>query len=99
MVLKPKKKRVTDRYYFGYVPPPNRQRVSTAFRRYLQQFLERHKAAESDFCYLHALEKVRRISEMSDNDTPLPNSLAEVVRAQEEPGFGMRQLHRPQSVV
>ena len=53
MVLKPKKKKVTDRYYFGYVPPPNRPRISTEFRRYLQRFSERHRTEESDLCYSH----------------------------------------------
>lgn len=97
MVIKPKKKRVTDRYYFGYVPPPTKQRVSTAFRRYLQQFMERHKAAESDLCFSHALEKVRLLSELSGNESSLPDILAQVIRAEEEPGFGTRQLRRPQS--
>ncbi|KAF0306833.1 hypothetical protein FJT64_021725 [Amphibalanus amphitrite] len=100
MVLKPKKKKVTDRYYFGYVPPPNRPRISAEFRRYLQQFSERHRAEESDMCYSYAMKKVRRLAaESAGQHLSLPQTLAEVVRAQEEPGFGVKRLRRPHTAV
>ena len=45
------------------------------------------------------MKRVRKLAGQNADHLTLPQTLAEVVRAQEEPGFGVKRLRRPHTAI